>query len=312
VLSDIEVSACGYGIHVESGGNPTVTLCNVVASAGIGIAIGLFAKGAFTSNAVTLTRGLAGIVVDEGSDPVLDSNVVSSGDHGGIRVHNHGLGRFYSNTVTDHGQGAAVEIDGASSVLFFQNVFTKNKIGIVIHNLGGGVFEQDTISMNHEQGVLILDESEPTLLECNIHGNAGVGIQVSGNASIEGNKVYDGLAGGVLCMPGAGGTLSQNRISRNVGPGVEARGAGSAVFSENAIQDGQSTGVLCSHSCSGFVFNHNNIVNNHTGVQVSDFSNPLLVENHVSFCHSPLWMFFSIIALLSNVVRLVLPRIIVL
>ncbi len=95
------------------------------------------------------------------------------------------------------------------------------------------------------------------------------------------NRIHDGQTIGVRIYEGGQGTLQENDIFGNAGPGVEIAEESDPVLRANRIHDGQSTGVLIRSEGRGTLEENEISGNTRAGVEITSGAGPVLRRNRI-------------------------------
>jgi parallel beta-helix repeat protein len=111
-------------------------------------------------------------------------------------------------------------------------------------------------------------------------GFACVAIYQGADPRLRRNRIHDGKAAGVLIHSRARGTLEDNEILANEGPGVEIRSDSNPLLRRNRIHDGRGSGVHCEGG-KGILEENEIFANGLAGVDIGAVSHPTLIRNRI-------------------------------
>jgi parallel beta-helix repeat protein len=187
----------------------------------------------------TVTGAGDGIVVQRGSNVVLDGNVVQNTGGSGIVVNQLAFAILTNNTIQNNPKDGVIVADSASAHIGFNNdtetVASPNVIkgnggfGVVVGRSSSARIIGNTISGNTGGGVMVVRKSHADIANNAIDGNSGDGVLVSDNSTVSlgedsGSTIYalpnsTGTSNGgvgVLCMAGG---VADGRLGKLNGNG---------------------------------------------------------------------------------------------
>jgi parallel beta-helix repeat protein len=223
----IKVFLDGNGVATIHGTDPTKPALDIRGKA-------IFIGG------MTITGGRDGIVVQRGSNVVLDGNVVQNTGGGGIVVNQLAFAIVINNTIQNNAGDGVIVADSASAHIGFNNdtetVASKNVIqgnggnGITVQGSASAQVVGNVISGNGGDGVGVLRRAHAAIAANSIDGNGGSGVYADSNSTVNlgedtGSTIYDlpnstsssNARFGVEC--GEGGEADGRRGSLNGGLG---------------------------------------------------------------------------------------------
>jgi parallel beta-helix repeat protein len=234
----IRVFFDGNGVATIHGTDPTKPALDIRGKA---IFIGGF----------TVTGAGDGIVVQRGSNVVLDGNVVENTGGSGIVVNQLAFAVVTNNTIRNNAEDGIVVADSASAHIGFNNdsemVASPNVIqgnggfGVVVGRSASARIIGNTISENTEGGVMVVRKSHADIASNTMNGNSGDGVLVSDNSTVSlgedsGSTIYDlpnstnmnNNGFGIRCL--AGGVADGRRGTLNGASGAQS-------FASSCIDD---------------------------------------------------------------------------
>jgi parallel beta-helix repeat protein len=139
------------------------------------------ARGTLENNDITENKAF-GVVIRDGANPVLRSNLIHGNEPGEVSV-DEGLGRIEDNTISDNrGEGVLVANE-ATPFLQRNKIFGNERAGIYLCDRGGSTVRENKIFDNHNSGIAIRTEGNPIIQENWISGNNGKGVWCSDRAA---------------------------------------------------------------------------------------------------------------------------------
>jgi F-box protein 11 len=156
------------------------------------------------------------------------------------------------NCDMHHCTGSGILVSD-SAVAVIQDCHLRANVGsgVTVIEKAGVTIRETIIHDGSSRGIVIQNGGACTLVNNDIFGNDGFGIDVSSTATtVRSNCVHDGKGGGILIRqegnasdPDITHTISENEIFANAGVALEVVGS-KAIIYFNRIHDGQSGGIL--------------------------------------------------------------------
>jgi parallel beta-helix repeat protein len=189
----------------------------------------------------TITGGRDGIVVQRGSNVVLDGNVVQNTGGSGIVVNQLAFAILTNNTIQNNAEDGVIVADSASAHIGFNNdsetVASPNVIqgnggnGITVQGSSSAQVVGNVIGGNGGDGVGVLRGSHADIAANSIDGNGGSGVYVDSNWVVNlgedtGSTIYalpnstssSNARFGVECADGGMADGRRGSLSGGLGP----------------------------------------------------------------------------------------------
>ncbi|KAJ7350145.1 F-box only protein 11 [Desmophyllum pertusum] len=205
-------------------------------------------------------NALAGIQIRTKSNPIVRCNRIHSGLHGGIYVHEEGMGLIEDNEINNNTLAGVWITTGSTPTLRNNRIHSGKQVGVYFYDGGCGILEENEI-FNHKY--------------------SGIQIRSGSNPCIRRNKIWGGQNGGVLVYNGGLGLLEENEIFDNAMAGVWIKTESNPVLRRNKIHDGREGGVCVFNYGKGVLENNDIFRNALTGVLISTASFPVLKSNRI-------------------------------
>jgi parallel beta-helix repeat protein len=154
----------------------------------------------------TITGVGDGIVVQRGSNVVMDSNVIENTGGNGVVVNQLAFAVLTNNTIQHNGGDGVFVADNATAHIGFndetESAASPNLIqgnggfGVVVGRSSSARIIGNTISGNKDGGVMVVRKSHADIASNTIDGNSGDGVLVSDNSTVSlgedsGSTIYD-------------------------------------------------------------------------------------------------------------------------
>jgi parallel beta-helix repeat protein len=150
-------------------------------------------KGIVIQNFI-ISGGNDGVVVNRGSNAVLNNNVIQSTGGDGVRVEQLSFAVLTNNTIANNpGDGVSVEDNSTARIGFNADSDTVASINVIQNNGGRGIKVDNgahariignTISGNNQQGIAVERDSSADIASNVINGNQADGIKVESNSFV--------------------------------------------------------------------------------------------------------------------------------
>jgi hypothetical protein len=104
-----------------------------------------------------------------------------------------------------------------------------------------------------DSGVYFFDGATGTLEECEVYGNANVGIAITGRAAplIRGSRMYGGKNAGIVAWKEGQGLIESCEVYGNRLAGIGISEGGNMVVRSSRIHEGENSGVFVHHGGEG-------------------------------------------------------------
>ena len=207
-------------------------------------------KGILIQN-FTITGGSHGVVVNRGSNAVLNNNVIQSTGGDGVKVEQLSFAVLTNNTIGSHpGDGISVEDNSTARIGFNLDSETSASANTIQNNSGRGIKVGNgsharaignTISGNGQEGIAVERDSSADIASNAIDNNQSHGIKVESNSLVmlgedSGGTIFQTPNGTTVNNGGAGvrcddGGVADGRQGTLTGSGGAADFAGTCVNS---------------------------------------------------------------------------------
>lgn len=104
---------------------------------------------------VNTGNALAGIQIRTNSDPIVRNNKIHHGQHGGIYVHEKGLGLIEENEVYANTLAGVWITTGSTPILRRNRIHSGKQVGVYFYDNGHGKLEDNDIYNHLYSGVQI-------------------------------------------------------------------------------------------------------------------------------------------------------------
>jgi nitrous oxidase accessory protein NosD len=188
----------------------------------------------------TITGGSNGVVINRGSNGIVDSSrIAGTGSHG-VVVNQLGLGVITNNLISNNpGSGVLVSESSAARIGFnldtetaaSTNIIQSNAFGVVVMNSSSARVVGNKIDHNARDGVLVMRRSQADISTNVIFTNGGDGVLVAENSQVNlgeeaGNTIYEfpnsssanNSGFGVRCVSGGVVSGRQGTLAGSSGP----------------------------------------------------------------------------------------------
>lgn len=163
-----------------------------------------------------------------------------------------------------------IEATGKDTILFQANMSRISNL--TLRQTGGGKW----FCVDIAQGRLDLEGCDITSQSISC-----VAIHGSADPRLRSNRIHGGKSSGVHVYENGQGTLEDNDIFGNVGPGVTIYGGGNPTLRSNRIYDGMHNGVLIYGNSQGTLEDNDIFGNALAGVAIREGGNPTLRGNRI-------------------------------
>ena len=171
-----------------------------------------------------VTNRLLGIEIrGTSAHVVIQDNVITGHDRGGMKLDGAETVTIHNNTITDNGRGGLI-LSGSSPYVVQDNTLTDNdRYGVVLYGTSDSVVQDNTLTEN-DDGVVLSGSNDNAVRDNTITDNAdGVELFRSSNNAVRANTVTDnGDDGVVLFELSDNNVVENNNIHDNTGAGLLA------------------------------------------------------------------------------------------
>jgi parallel beta-helix repeat protein len=189
------------------------------------------------------------------------------------------------------GCDTAVEVaPGGGDLLIENSVLDKNRIGLLADSFERNVTVQNSKFLSQTQAGIwaVTDSMKPTVFELNIGGNQfsanhfGV-VAANHRVQIHDNDITLSQEAGIQLF-GEGATVQHNRISEGLATGILADSTTGAMISDNEIHHNRNVAIVMKNSGDDAI-RHNTIYSNGNGIAFvyGHSGNPIVASQNVIF-----------------------------
>jgi parallel beta helix pectate lyase-like protein/type IX secretion system substrate protein len=194
----------------------------------------------------TITGANQGIVVRDGAEAVLRTNVISGSLSRGIEVQSGATATIEGDAVSTSVSYGILYKAGSSGSIANANVSASGDNGIYILDSQGVQVDSSSVTNSAKSGIIVSGTGASATITGNyFSGNTNHGMGVTGSgafARMEGNT-STGNKTGAFVANGASGTLQGNQIESNSKYGIKILSASSAELEANVVTQNGDSGI---------------------------------------------------------------------
>jgi parallel beta-helix repeat protein len=205
---------------------------------------------------------------------VIQDNVITGHDRGGMKLDGAETVTIHNNTITDNGRGGLI-LSGSSPYVVQDNTLTDNdRYGVVLFGTSDSVV-QDTTHTDNDDAVVLFRSSDSVVQDNTLTDNDdGVVLSRSNHNVVQDNTLTENDVGVVLSGSNDN-AVRANTITDN-DDGVELFRSSNNAVRANTITDNGDDGVVLFELSDNNVVENNNIHDNtDAGLLAEDLSEPV-------------------------------------
>lgn len=268
---------------------------------------GLFLRGN-TTGSVRESRfegnELHGIELQDGSQPLLEGNILVENGQNGITYWDESGGTARQNTCAQNGMHGVGVNEQAQPTLEGNICKDNSELGIRFSDSAGGTAIQNECIGNGLHGIVVRGGAKPTLEgnrcrenqesgivyfeeggglavgnQCIENGLHGIGVEEQAQPTLEGNTCTGNAESGIVYFGQAGGVARQNRCAEDGLHGIGVNEEARPTLEENTCEDNIQVGIRFTDNSEGLARGNTCTGNGLHGLQVKDQASPTLEGN---------------------------------